>query len=110
MVRQPRAGLPLARWSPQGLVQHRGPDSVVASIPERAVLLTAKSSPRRRRQREDITASGPGTCRCRGRLLDDAAVTDRLKCFGGVGAVISVGPVDSVRTGDASTAQRQVRY
>ena len=41
-------------------MQHRGPDSVVASIPERAVLLTAKSSPRRRRQREDITASGPG--------------------------------------------------
>ncbi|MDP0919956.1 hypothetical protein Q6272_33505, partial [Klebsiella pneumoniae] len=29
-------------------------------------------------------------------VLDDAAVTDRLKCFGGVGAVISVGAVDSV--------------
>ncbi len=54
MMRQPRAGLLLARWSPQGFVQHRGPDSVAASIPERAVLLTAKSSPRRRRQREGV--------------------------------------------------------
>ena len=33
MMRQPRAGLLLARWSPQGFVQHRGPDSVAASIP-----------------------------------------------------------------------------
>ena len=110
MVRQPRADCHWLDGAPKVSCSTAGRIRWSPRSPERAVLLTAKSSPRRRRQREDITASGPGTCRCRGRLLDDAAVTDRLKCFGGVGAVISVGAVDSVRTGDASTAQRQVRY